>query len=78
MARIEEELFASLRSEESIIKYIPEDIGEIVYCDSDNPKAEPDTKEQTRIKMALSIIIPAAIIAFCWLVFDESPIFERG
>lgn len=76
MARIEEELFASLGSDNSIIKYVPEEIGEIVYCDSDNPKAEPDSKEQTRIKMALSIVIPAAIIAFCWIVFDESPIFD--
>lgn len=74
MARTEEELFASLGSDNSIIKYVPEEIGRIVYCDSDNPKAEPDSKEQTRIKMALSIVIPAAIIAFCWIVFDESPI----
>ena len=36
MARIEDELFASLNSGESIIKFVPEDIGEIVYCDSDN------------------------------------------
>ena len=76
MARIEEELYASLGSEKSIIKYVPNEIGEIVYCDSDNPKAEPDSKEQTRIKMTFSIVIPLAIIAFCWIVFNESPIFD--
>ena len=76
MARIEEDLLMGLKSGETIFRYVPENIGEIVYCDSSNPKAEPDTKEQTRKKIILSVTIPAAIVLFCWLVFNESPIFD--
>ena len=76
MARTEDDLMISLKAGTSVFKFIPDDIGEILYCDSNNPKAEPDTKEQTRKKLILSVVIPAAIIAFCWLVFNESPIFD--
>lgn len=75
MARLEEELFISLKSGETVFKFIPEDIGEIVYCDSTNPKAEADSKEKTRDKIILSILIPLAIIVFCWLVFN-SPVLD--
>ncbi len=76
MARKEEELLAELKSGETVFKYIPEDIGEIAYCDSTNPKAAPDTKEQTRNKIILSVTIPLAIVALCWIIFNESPIFD--
>ena len=75
-SKMEEELMASLKAGTSVFKYVPNNIGEILYCDSSNPKAEPDTKEQTRKKIIYSIIIPLAIIVFCWLVFNESPIFD--
>lgn len=59
-----------------IFKNIPQNIGEVIYCDSSNPKVSPDSKEVTRKKVILSIVIPAAIAVFCWFVFDESPIFD--
>ena len=40
------------------------------------PKAEPDSQSETIRKTILSIIIPVAIAAFCWLVFNESPVFD--
>ena len=76
LSKMEEKLLASLKAGNSVFKYVPNNIGEILYCDSSNPKAEPDTKEQTRKKIIYSIIIPLAIIVFCWLVFNESPIFD--
>jgi len=76
MSRIEDDLFAKLKSGDSVFKYIPEDIGEIVYCDSTNPKAAADSKEQTRKKIILSTVIPLTIVVFCWVVFNESPIFD--
>lgn len=74
--RIEDHLLESLKNGDTIFKYIPDNIGEIVYCDSSNPKAEADTKEQTRNKILWSVGIPVAIVAFCWLVFNESPFFD--
>lgn len=76
MAHREDALLAELKSGNSVFRFVPDNIGEIVYCDSSNPKAEPDTKEETRKKIIMSILIPAAIVAFCWLVFNESPIFD--
>ncbi|SRR5574344_500436 len=73
---IEEQLLEDLKSEKSVFKFIPDNIGDIIYCDSSNPKECPDTKEENRKKITLSISIPCAIIAFCWLVFNESPIFD--
>lgn len=76
MTRKEDELLMGLKSGETVFQYVPANIGEIVYCDSSNPKAEPDTKEQTRNKIIMSVTIPAAIVFFCWLVFNESPVFD--
>lgn len=74
--RLEDQLFEALKSGSSVFRFIPDNIGEIVYCDSTNPKECPDTKEQTRKKAILSVVIPCAVAAFCWLVFNESPIFD--
>lgn len=76
MARLEDDLMASLISGDSVFRYIPDNIGKILYCDSTNPKAAPDTKEQTRKKLIWSIFVPLAITVVCWLVFNESPIFD--
>lgn len=48
--KVEEQLLEDLKSGKSVFKFIPDTIGDIVYCDSTNPKACPDTKEQTRKK----------------------------
>lgn len=72
----DDELLDSISSGCSVFSYIPENIGKIVYCDSSNPKAEPDSPNVTIRKTILSIIIPVAIAAFCWLVFNESPVFD--
>lgn len=74
--RLEDILYESLINGTPVFKRIPENIGEIVYCDSSNPKASADNKKKTRKKIIMSIAIPAAIAAFCWLVFNESPIFD--
>ena len=74
--RLEDQLLEALKSNNSVFRFIPDNIGDIAYCDSTNPKDCPDTKEQTRKKVALSVLIPCAIAAFCWFVFDESPIFD--
>lgn len=76
MFRTEDKLMADLKAGISVFKFVPTNIGEILYCDSNNPKAEPDAKERISIKVILSIVIPIAIVAFCWLVFDESPIWN--
>ena len=76
MERREDILLQNLKSGCSVFQVIPDDIGEIVYCDSSNPKAEADSKGTTVKKIILSILIPSAIVAFCWLVFDKSPIID--
>lgn len=76
MARLEDDLMASLISGDSVFRYIPDNIGKILYCDSTNPKAAPDTKEQTLKKLIWSVVIPLTITVVCWLVFNESPIFD--
>ena len=74
--RLEDQLLENLQSGNPVFRFIPDNIGEIVYCDSTNPKERPDSKEETRKKAILSVVIPCAIAAFCWLVFNESPIFD--
>lgn len=65
-----------LKKGDSIFKFIPDDIGEIAYCDSTTPKAERDSSIITRIKILFSISIPIAISVLCWLFIDHSPIIN--
>ena len=54
----------------SIFRYIPDEIGKVVYCDTDQPKEEPDSKEQ--IKRRRMIVIPVCLCILAgvwWLLF---------
>lgn len=74
MEYLEDRLLQNLKNGTSVFKYVPDNIGEIVYCDSTNPKAAPDTKSETQKKMFMSICIPLALIALDWIFFYTSPI----
>ena len=76
MAHIEEELLQNLRGGVSVFKFIPDNIGEIVYCDSTNPKEAPDSKETKHKKLFMSVAIPLALIAIDWSLFYTSPIMS--
>ena len=76
MEHLEDILLRELNKGTSVFKYIPDDIGDIIYCDSSNAKAAPDSKEETRKKMLLSICIPTLLIVLDWIFFYTSPIMS--
>ena len=61
----------SIKAGNSVFRFIPDDIGEFVYCFSTNSKDEPDSEETVQTKQVLSIIIPLVIALVCWLFFYE-------
>lgn len=65
-----------LNTDNSIFRYVPDNIGDIVFCDTSNKKSGPNSKEKTRKQAILSIIIPIVIAAFCWLVFRNHIVLD--
>lgn len=50
----------------AIFKYIPNEIGNILYCDSSIPKEEPLTESQAKKKKITSILISICGLALIW------------
>ena len=71
MTNFEEELLSDLKKGMAVFHQIPEDIGEIVYCNTTNNKSEPDDEELKKNKIAFSIIIPLLIAGLCWYNWYE-------
>lgn len=66
----DDDLLKQLKEGNSPFRYIPDDIGEIVYCNSTNPKGAPDSKKSNVIKAILSVVIPLALVLICWLLME--------
>lgn len=59
----EEMLLESLKEGNSIFKYIPQDIGEIVYCDTNNTEKERDPFMLSVMKVIFYIVAPLVVVA---------------
>lgn len=65
----------ALKAGTAVFKHVPDAIGKIVYCDSTNAKAAPDSKEKTRVKLLMSSVIPLLVITICWFLLSSSPVW---
>lgn len=63
-----------LETAENFFKVIPQNIGEIQYCSSTNPKAEKDSAKTRAIQYLLAIGIPVLITALV-AVISQSTVF---
>lgn len=57
---------ASLRSENSIFDYIPEEIGKIIYCDTTEPRKFPYTKEEAKKRKYKGLLFSIISLTFVW------------
>ena len=64
--KIKFDLLEQVHSGTPVFKYIPEEIGEIVYCDSSNPSEGPLTSEQARKKKIKASLIGVIGLAAIW------------
>lgn len=70
------ELLTSIEKGDAPFKFIPEEVGNLKFCYTDNVKAEPYTKEVKRKKLLYWIGGSIAIASACWILFNNSPIFD--
>ena len=63
-----------LEAVDNFFKVIPQNIGDIQYCSTTNPKAEKDSTKKRVIQYLLAIGIPILIITIV-AVLSKSPIF---
>lgn len=69
---LEDYLLKKLKAGDSVFRYIPDNIGDIVYCDSSNPKDGPDSKKTTQRKVILSVVIPCCIAILSWIFISDA------
>lgn len=62
-------------TDKNFFKVLPDDIGELKYCRSTNPKAEKDSPEKRRKQSAMAIGIPVAVTILLGVLCHNSPIF---
>lgn len=74
--QLSEELLTAIEKNEAPFKYIPEEVGNLKFCYTDNTKAEPYTKEVKRKKLLSWIGGSIAVAVACWCIFNNSPIFD--
>lgn len=74
--QLSKDLLASIEKGDAPFKYIPEEVGNLKFCYTDNVKAEPYTKEVKRKKLLSWIGGSIAVAAACWLLFNNSPVFD--
>lgn len=58
----------------SIFKFIPDDIGDIVYYDTTNRKTKPNSRTLSKNQAWLIFLFSLAIIVAIWLFFYQTPI----
>lgn len=64
-----------LGTEECFFKVLPQNIGEIQYCRSTNPKAEKDSPKVRRKQYLMAIGIPVLIAGGLAAIFNDSLVF---
>ena len=55
-----------LGSKDSIFKYIPEELGNILYCDTDNPNKVPLSAQEARKKKIIGSCISIILLIGYW------------
>lgn len=74
--QMSEQLLTSIEKGEAPFKYIPAEVGNLKFCYTDNVKSEPYTKEVKRKKLFSWIGGSLAVASVCWILFNNSPIFD--
>lgn len=69
-------LMDAIAKNEAPFRFIPTEIGELKFCYTNNIKSEPYTKQEKNKKLFTWIGSCVAISAACWLIFNNSPIFD--
>lgn len=66
----------ALEKNEAPFRYIPTEIGSLKFCYTNNIKSEPYSIQEKRKKLFSWIGGSIAVAVACWLVFNNSPIFD--
>lgn len=66
----------AIAKNEAPFRFIPTEIGELKFCYTNNIKSEPYSKQEKNKKLFTWIGSCLAISAACWLIFNNSPIFD--
>lgn len=69
-------LMDAIAKNETPFRFIPTEIGELKFCYTNNIKSEPYSKQEKNKKLFTWIGSCLAISAACWLIFNNSPIFD--
>lgn len=69
-------LMDAIAKNEAPFRFIPTEIGELKFCYTNNIKSEPYSKQEKNKKLFTWIGSCVAISAACWLIFNNSPIFD--
>lgn len=69
-------LMEAIEKNEAPFRYIPSEIGELKFCYTNNIKSEPYTKQEKNKKLFSWIGGCIAVAVSCWLIFNNSPIFD--
>ena len=72
MDTFEDNLLEQLKSGESFFLFVPDNIGEIVYCDTTTPQLEPDSDMDRQMQVFLSVVIPVAIAVVGWMLIKST------
>lgn len=66
----------AIAKNEAPFRFVPTEIGELKFCYTNNTKSEPYTNQEKNKKFFIWIGSCVAITAACWLIFNNSPIFD--
>lgn len=69
-------LMEAIDKNEAPFRFIPSEIGKLKFCYTNNIKSEPYTKQEKNKKLFSWIGGCVAVSIACWLIFNNSPIFD--
>jgi hypothetical protein len=74
--QLSEQLLTAIENGDAPFKYIPEEIGALKFCYTDNTRAEPYSKEVKCKKLIYWIGGTLIVPALCWCLFNNSPVIN--
>lgn len=66
----------AIAKNEAPFRFVPPEIGGLKFCYTNNTKSEPYTNQEKNKKFFIWIGSCVTITAACWLIFNNSPIFD--